>query len=106
MSKFLAVGLGVAAVVLAGYIGVQLLGGPLDRRPARRDDLAGQVRRRASTPVNGSLPEGPHALSVNADGGLDITVSIPAPGWFGEPGENIVVKYETSNPGWRRDDRL
>ncbi len=86
MNKFLAVGLGVAAVVLAGYIGVQLLGGPAPGGPPVETTSPVESAAEPSTPADGSLPEGPHALSVNADGGLDITVTIAAPGWFGEPG--------------------
>ncbi len=45
MNKFLAVGLGVAAVVLAGYIGVQLLGGPAPGGPPVETSITGRVRR-------------------------------------------------------------
>ena len=98
MNKFLAVGLGVAAVVLAGYIGVQLLGGPPPGGPPVETTSPVESAAEPSTPADGSLPEGPHALSVDADGGLDITVSIPAPGWYGEPGGSILVKNENADP--------
>ncbi len=98
MNKFLAVGLGVAAVVLAGYIGVQLLGGPPPGGPPVETTSPVESAAEPSSPADGSLPEGPYALSVDADGGLDITVSIPAPGWYGEPGEGILVKNENADP--------
>ncbi len=79
MNKFLAVGLGVAAVVLAGYIGVQLLGGPAPGGPApvETPSPVESVATEPSAAAAADLPEGPYLFSDE----VPITVTIAAPGW-------------------------
>lgn len=84
MNKFLAAGLGVVAVVLAGYIGVQILGGP-------PPDAAEPS---PSPSTSADLPEGQFVLSHE----VGITVTIPAAGWYGEIGTGILRKNDDPYP--------
>jgi hypothetical protein len=86
MNRFLAAGLGLAAVVLAGYLGVQLLGGAAPGGPAPIE-----------TPAPSNPPGGePFVLSFAAGGGPAITLTIPGPGWSGTPQSGLIFKDENS----------
>ncbi len=96
MNKFLAVGLGVAAVVLAGYIGVQLLGGPAPGGPApvETPQPVDSAAPEPSSPAGAGLPDGPFSLWA---GPPSITVTIAAPGWDGEVDGGMLVKDEDAD---------
>jgi hypothetical protein len=105
MNKFVPIGLGVAALVMALVIGTQFLGRPApdgaggapSATPSATAEPSPSVAAPSSTP-EGFLPEGPHILmsgeSVDGMPPLPITVTIPAPNWYGEPGGGILVKND------------
>ena len=79
MNKFVTIGLGAAAVVVAVFVGAQLFGFA-ERRPG----LSAHADPSRPTPepspsVAAGLPEGPYLLSEGTDGGVAITVTIAAP---------------------------
>jgi hypothetical protein len=107
MNKILGFGLAAAAVVvLALFVGVQLLGSPdggtggqptLSATPDPTPEATPEP-----TPV-GLLPEGSHMiLDGKADGPapnfLSLTVTIPAPDWYGEVGGGELVKSDNHEP--------
>jgi hypothetical protein len=99
MNTTLKLGLAAAIVVVAVLIGVNVLGTSAVGGPGV--DTASPTPEPTATPEpsptpipQGLLPEGPHRL---ADGDLPMTVTIPADGWFGEPGEGILVKNDTAD---------
>jgi hypothetical protein len=106
MNKLVAVGLGTAAVVVALFVGSQLLGPPAPSGvggapPITPSPTAVAPTAEPSVPVpvpssatDGYLPEGPFLVvdqgSPNA--ALSTTVSIPASGWTSAPEFGGVVK--------------
>lgn len=109
MNKTLIYGLGAAAVVLAVVIGVQLLGqepggfgaAPIQTpEPSLAEPTPDQTPE--ATPA-GLLPEGPLMILTGLASGLEgnhppLTVTIPAPGWYGEVGGGILVKNDNHEP--------
>ena len=105
MNKLVPIGLGAAVVVVALAIGIQLLGPPAPggvggAPSATPSPTPGPSVAAPSSAPEGLLPEGSHVLS---DGGtidglptLPITVTIPAPDWYGEPGDRILTKNDNS----------
>jgi hypothetical protein len=105
MNKLVPIGLGAAALVVAVVIGIQLLGPPAPGgvggapsatpSPTPEPSVAGP----SPTP-QGLLPEGSHVLTTGGaiDGlpTLPITVTIPAPEWYGEPGDGLLIKNDNS----------
>ena len=109
MNKFVSLGLGAAAVVVALVIGTQMLGAPESggvggasttepTSSTTPSPTMGPTVAPTPTPTpEGLLPEGPHVI---LDGQADdpannippLTVTIPAPGWYGEVGGGILVK--------------
>lgn len=96
MNRFLAIGFGAAAVVVLGAVlGTQLLSSPgLDRMggpPSTAPTASAEPTQTPQPTPEGLLPEGPHVLW---DGPLGVTISVtlPAPGWHGEPGGGILTK--------------
>ena len=84
----------VAVAVLIGfnYFGSNNVGGPgLDASTPTPEPTLAEP---SPTPA-GLLPEGPHVL---VDEGVAMTVTIPAPDWYGEPGGGILVKNDQSDP--------
>jgi len=126
MNKFLAIGLGAAAVVVLLIVGAQLiaapntgLGGPT--HSARQAEATASVA--PSSAGDGSLPVGPHVIDPGRQHGEDrVTVTIPAPGWFAPdagsltkdlgggnrvtvvvvPGDHYTLPYSTCD--WQLDD--
>jgi hypothetical protein len=98
MNRFLTFGLGAAAVVvLAVIVGAQLLRSPTGdvgsgATPSPEPTVAASP---TSTPAAG-IPEGPFALSDGSvgTGGVPATVTIPAPGWYGETNSGVLCKGE------------
>jgi hypothetical protein len=89
----------VAALIGINYLGTSNVGGPgVDSSTPTPEPTP--VTTPAPTPV-GLLPEGPHLLTDGEalDGmpTLPMTVTIPAPDWYGEPGDGILVKNDFSD---------
>ena len=84
MNKIVTVGLGAAAVLVAAFVGAQLIGSPSGRGGSRRP----------SPSVAAGIPQGPHRLVAEADGGVPITVTITTPLWnvegcWSDPGQRL-----------------
>jgi hypothetical protein len=106
MNKLVPIGLVAAAAVVALVVGTRLLGPPASSgvggvpsvqpsvapSPTAAPSVAGP-----STPVGGIAP-GPFVFTGVGDGPA-ITVTIPAPGWYGDSGGGgTLVKNGTSDP--------
>jgi hypothetical protein len=105
MNKLVPIGLGAAALVVALVVGTQFLGRPAPGGAGGAPSAEPSATPTASPSVappssraDGSLPEGPHILmsgeSLDRMPPLPITVTIPAPDWYGEPGGGILVKND------------
>lgn len=103
MNKLVPIGLGTAAVVAALVVGARLLGPPAPGGvlgvPSVQPSVASSPTAapsvaNPSTPVGGNAP-GPFV--IGGDGGPAITVTIAAPGWYGEPGVGILVKNDDAD---------
>jgi hypothetical protein len=94
--------LGIAAVVvvLAAFIGIQLLNGPNVGGPGPSpSESANPTPSEPEPPASAQagLPFGPFVL-WNAPGDVKITVAITAAGWDGSVGESYIVKDENADP--------
>jgi len=117
MNKLAPIGLGAAAVVVALVVGTQLLplGGGLGSAPSPTPSPTPMASVAPSAPPSvapsiappsptsrASLPEGPYILSdpdpSEEPGGLLTTVTIPGPGWYGDPGNGTIVNAEDADP--------
>lgn len=102
LNKLVPVGLGAAALVVVLVVGSLLLGPPtssvggpgIGPAPTPEASVAAPSAMASPTAADRSLPEGPFVLS---DGEFDdgvrnvpIIVTIPARGWYGEPGNGIL----------------
>ncbi|MEK6190769.1 MAG: hypothetical protein AABM41_00430 [Chloroflexota bacterium] len=99
-SNFVRVGLVAAAVVVIAVIAFNLLpGSPAPGgEPTETPEPTATPSITPSAPPDGSLPLGPFVLAHPA-GGPSITVTIPAPGWYGEqPNGGILIKNENADP--------
>jgi hypothetical protein len=113
MNKFLAVGLGTAAVVAVLIVGAQLLGSPNagtggDPTATAEPSAAPTLDPTPSPTPAGLLPEGPLLWSDPAlekpptDGAPPVTVTIPASGWTflpetGETGAPLIKGDDVNN---------
>jgi hypothetical protein len=98
MNKLVPIGLGAAAVVVAVVIGAQLLPSAPGGVGA---PVASPSAEPTATPEAGGLPEGQFVLSSTSSplaDGLASTVTIAAPGWFGEPLGGIVTGDDVNAP--------
>jgi len=91
-----AVVVAVAALIGINYLGTSNVGGPgVDSSTPTPDPTPTETP--VPTPV-GLLPEGLHVLTdgeaLDGMSTLPITVTIPAPDWYGEPGSGILVKND------------
>ena len=110
MNKIVGFGLAAAAVVVALFVGVQLLGSSEGRTGAQPTRSATAEPTTEPTPeptesssADAGLPEGPHVILTGQDddGAVimpPLTVTIPAAGWSGEVGAGILSKNEGSAP--------
>jgi hypothetical protein len=106
MNRLVPIGLGAAVVVAVLVISAQLLGPPAPAGPGGAPSATPSptpepsVAAPSRTP-EGLLPEGSHVLTDGAalDGmsTLPITVTIPAPDWYGEAGDGILVKNDSAD---------
>lgn len=102
MNRFLAIGLGAAAVIVLLFFGSQLLaspssvGGPggeptLTPEPTATAEPSVQPSAEPSPTPVGLLPEGPHVLWEK---GVVMTVDIAGPDWYGDKGVGILQKND------------
>jgi hypothetical protein len=103
MNKLVPLGVGVAAVAVVAVFGSQLLspagpgvGGRPSPTPSPTVPASPSLRAPASSPE--ASPLGVHQLWRGTDGGVPITITIAAPGWFGAPGEGILTKDSADPP--------
>lgn len=95
MNKFVAIGLGAAAVVVALFIGAQLIGSPTPGGPGTEPTPSVEPSAaESSSPADGSLPVGSVYVLLDAAGEVGISVTIPAPGWSGDVGSGILCKND------------
>jgi hypothetical protein len=102
MNKFVSLGLGAAAVVVALIIGTQVLGPPAPggvgapASPSPSPTLAPAAVTTPSPTPAGGLPDGPFLITGDdgpIDGGpVQISVAIASPGWFPYPEVDGVTK--------------
>jgi hypothetical protein len=92
------VGLAAAAVVVIAIIAINLL--PGSPQPGGAPTPSPSVEPSAAESLTpAGLPEGPHLLHDGlSQGTVAMTVTIPAPGWYGEPSGGILTKNENADP--------
>lgn len=105
MSTTLKFGLAAAVVAVAvligiNFVGTSAVGGPgSDDSTPTPEPTATLEPTPAPTP-EGLLPEGSHVLTdgepIDGLPTLRMTVTIPGPDWYGEPGDGILIKDDNS----------
>ncbi|HUH17153.1 MAG TPA: hypothetical protein VMM85_04325 [Methylomirabilota bacterium] len=104
MNTMLKFGLAAAVVVVAALIGINYLGtstvgGPGIDSSTPTPEATPTLEATPTPAPEGLLPEGPYVLTDGEalDGlpTLRITVTIPAPDWYGEPANGILIKNES-----------
>lgn len=103
MNKIVVIGLGAAAVVVALFVGAQLFSSPGTNVGGPGDEPTPSATAEPTPePTSGGLPEGPlMILDEEADEQADtvpLTVTIPAPDWYGEVGGGILEKNGNHEP--------
>lgn len=95
MNRFMIYGLAAAAVVVVVIVGSQLLGSP-DGGLGGQATPTPEPTATASPTQDAGLPGGPFALTDGSvgSGGVPATVTIPGPGWYGEPNGALLCKGE------------
>jgi hypothetical protein len=104
MNKYMTLGLGAAAVVLALLVGVQLLGSPSgnvggpggETTPTSEPTATPEPR---ATEWTRGLPEGSHLMWEEPATGASITVTIPAREWDGTPRQGYIQWGPTGADG-------
>ena len=104
MNRYLKSGLAAAAAVLIAVVGFNLL--PGSPAPGGEPSASPSVSPSDSEPSTepstaAGRPEGPHVLFGfrSLEGAsVSMTVTIPAPGWFGETLGGILVKNDIADP--------
>jgi hypothetical protein len=105
MNKIVGLGLGAAAVIVALIIGAQMLSssGPNVGGPGDEPTPSPTVEP-TEEPTPAGLPEGPHTILTGQaddparDNIPPLTVTIPAPGWYGEVDGGTLVKNDNHQP--------
>jgi hypothetical protein len=102
MNRYLKYGLAAAAVVVLAVVAFNLLPGspaPGGAPSASAEPSEAAPSAAPSRPADGSLPVGaPFVWSDGSGGAVPITVTIPASGWYGDPGFFAIQKNEGSGP--------
>ena len=105
MNKLVPIGLAVAAVAVAVVAGTRLLGAPVPGGVGAAPSATAvptptqEPSMQAPSPSSGSIAERRFALSTTTSpvaDGLAATVTLPAPGWEGSPGNGVL---------WKGDER-
>ena len=105
-SNLVRVALVAAAAVAIAVVGFQYLGGPNTGGPGASETpqptATATASAEPSAPADGSLPVGsPHVLWDGTNGagelGMTVTVTIPAPGWFGAVEEGSLRKNDSAD---------
>lgn len=101
MFKYARFAIAAAAIVVVAVVGIQFLpgNGGIGGQPTSSPTPSASTLVPTAIPEPDRaalLPEGPHVLWDNNRGML-ITVTIPAPDWYGEPGGGILEKYDNSD---------
>ncbi len=99
MNKFVPIGVGAAAVVVALVVGTQLLGPAAPGGVGGTAPTASPSASTSPTPSAGGNPAGPFVLYDAQGSGPSLTVTLPTPGWSGDPGGDPglgggIAKYE------------
>ncbi|HET7686310.1 MAG TPA: hypothetical protein VFM19_07910 [Candidatus Limnocylindria bacterium] len=99
MSTTMRIVLAAAAVAAAAFIGYQALprsGVGTNPTPTSSPSATSSptLAPTATAAPAGLLPPGTHVLWDSA--GVPMTVTIPGPGWYGEPGNGFITKDDTS----------
>lgn len=107
MNRYLKIGLAAAAVLVVAVVGYNLLPGsaapggepsaspsvsPSDSEPSTEPSTAGGL------PVGSSFVLADGQPTGNEIGSLAMTVTIPAPDWYGAPDDGILVKNDNPDP--------
>jgi len=105
MNRVVGLGLAAAAVVVVLFVGAQILSSPGTNLggPGDEPTPTATLEPTPEPTPEGLLPVGPHMiLTGEADAPLDnippLTVTIPAPGWYGEVGGGILLKNARHGP--------
>jgi len=107
MNRYLKIGLAAAAVVVIAVVAFNLLpgssapGGETSASPSVSPSVAEpstEPSTAAGLPVGSSFMLADGQPSGNEIGSLAMTVTIPAPGWDGEPDDGILVKNDADPP--------
>ena len=101
MNTTLKFGLAAVVVAVAALIGLNYLAAPNVGGPGLTEPTPTLTPEPTPTTTpEGLLPEGTHVLSdgeaLEGLRTLPITVTIPAPDWYGEPGGGILIKNDNS----------
>jgi len=97
MNRFITYGLVAAALVVVVIAGSQLLGSSDGGLGGQTTPTATPTPTATASPTQAAgLPEGPFALTDGSvgSGGVPATVTIPGPGWYGEPNGGVLCKGE------------
>jgi hypothetical protein len=98
MNKVVGFGLAAAAVLVVGLLlGPQLLGSPTNLGTSGEPTLTPVPTGAAQRTPGGPLPEVSHTLWDRQGARVQITVTIPAPDWYGEPGDGTLQKDDHSD---------
>lgn len=89
----------IAVLIGANYFGTSNTGGSgFDNSTSSEEPVPTAP---ASPSPEAGLPEGPHVLTdgelIEGQVGPPITVTIPGPGWYGEPGEGMLLKNDNAS---------
>jgi hypothetical protein len=107
LNKLIPISVGAAAAIGLLFLGSRFLGSPAPNvgaptaSPVTTASPTPPASTKPSSSVSAGLPQGSFALWRGASGagqGVSMTVTIAAPGWYGDPGNGILMKHETADP--------
>jgi hypothetical protein len=107
LNKLIPIAVGAAAVIGILFLGSRLLGSPAPSvggptaSPTTTPSPTPPASTKPSSSVSAGVPQGSFALWTGTAGGsqgVPLTVTITAPGWYGDPGNGILMKHENADP--------
>lgn len=104
MNRFVTIGLGAVAVVVGVFVGAQLLGSPnggtgTGATPTPTvESTPTPTLEPTPSPTPAGLPVGTTHDIAYVGGPISINVTIPAPGWYGDPGNGLLVRDNVDPP--------